>query len=614
MRARRASGRARVAQSIGLVAVLAAAAPAPSPAAVGAGGPTLAPPTEAERDPLAAELAAAGPGRLEELQARLASAGKERIGRLAAGGARTDAEVARLTETLLVDARRFRDDPAFRSRVVPAIAGALPPDAPAVLRDRLLVELSRRADLLDLAPVELVWGAAERGLLDRLVGATHGRPPAPGDSVRWPEMRLGPAEAPIGVSIYSLASRFFDATEAAEFLGAVRRSAPQRTLVVLADHPQASALAETATRLGVQLVPTWGRTYSPWPRDPLSFLVRPDGSQVAILRPNRQLGREADADMGLELVQDLPAELDARFGPLTWTVAPVPFHNGNLIDAGDALWLSIHTLEPRILELLEVDRVPVESFARTSGVERYVEVARMAAGEIERLFGKPARFVHPLPVEGSAGELAAAMRRLGGGAGFDLDSLVTLLPSATGGPAALVGDLGDGSELIAASPDAGLEPLSAAYGLARGPGAADALRSAIDRSHRRPRAVGLTDFLELVAAHLAAEGFAVHRLPLVLVPTTLLERSGDYPDEDFLLGWNNVVLETAADGPRAEGFAVRLERGDARARALYAELGYRLELLPPLVESVLRNGGYRCASNHLRETDRAGDLGHPGRH
>ncbi len=556
----------------------------------------------ADAPALAAELAEAAPERLQELQERLAREVHDQIVRLA-GGEWTEADVARLAITLMVDAGRFAAEPGFRSRVVPAIAAAFPNGAPVELRDQLILRLSRTADLHDLAPIEAAWGVGGRTIADRLVGASAQDGPTAPVAVGWPDLRLGPAEGPISVSIYSLAARFFAPEEATAFLRAVRRWAPERAIVVLADYEQSHALAEEATALGVHLSQTWSHAYSPWPRDPMSFLQRPDGAQVAVLRPNRQPGRESDSLMGLELIQDLPAELDGRIGPLEWIVAPIPFHNGNLLPAGDEIWLSLHSLEPRILELLRLERIPIESFAEPEGVRRYIEGARLAAQEIERLFGKRVRFVHPLPggpteaIEGIARRLRDAMLRLGRGAGFDLDSLVTPLPLASGGPAALVGDLSAGTRLVADSSDAALERLRTAYRLAPAPAE---LRIEIEASHRRSRAEGLESFLDLIAGHLADSGFAVQRSPLILVPTALLEDRADYPDESFLLGWNNVVLEVDGDSRRAEGFASLLEDGDDRARELFAQLGYELELLPPLIESVLRNGGYRCASNHIR--------------
>jgi hypothetical protein len=43
-----------------------------------------------------------------------------------------------------------------------------------------------------------------------------------------------------------------------------------------------------------------------------------------------------------------------------------------------------------------------------------------------------------------------------------------------------------------------------------------------------------------------------------------------------------------------------LTAGDAEARRIFAAAGCRLDLLPPLPSSIVLQGGYRCASNHLR--------------
>ena len=60
------------------------------------------------------------------------------------------------------------------------------------------------------------------------------------------------------------------------------------------------------------------------------------------------------------------------------------------------------------------------------------------------------------------------------------------------------------------------------------------------------------------------------------------------------------VVETLKTEVRAEGFASLIPAGDAAAREIFGSLGIRLDLFPPLVRSVILNGGYRCASNHLR--------------
>ena len=73
------------------------------------------------------------------------------------------------------------------------------------------------------------------------------------------------------------------------------------------------------------------------------------------------------------------------------------------------------------------------------------------------------------------------------------------------------------------------------------------------------------------------------------------------PQKAFLITANNVVLETRGTVRRAEGFASLLPPVDAAAREAFAASGYHLDLFPPLARSVVLGGGYRCASNHLRQ-------------
>jgi len=407
------------------------------------------------------------------------------------------------------------------------------------------------------------------------------------------------AERPLAASIYSLPSFFFDEKEAGAFLAAVRKAAPQRTLIVLADPPLHRALTAQARALGIRLLETRGHSFSPWPRDPFSLVRTPAGGVLVLVRPNLQPGREEDALMGPELVQDLPEDLDRAWGRVTWTEAPVPFHNGQILPTKDAVWITLHTLEPRILALLGVDRVPVQTFGTAEGIDRYVAAARRAADELGALYGRPARFVHPLPAPLS--KRMDLMRRLGGGAGYDLDSLVTFLPGAKKNTA-LVADLAAGRKLLASLPAAERKALRAGYDLEpEGPALAQALAAA----QETPRAASLAAFLDLTAEHLATSGLRVLRLPLVRIPYALLrDRRGletaTGSDEEFLLTWNNVVAETRDGTLRAEGFASLLASGDAAARAAFKTAGAHLDLFPPLVRSIVLNGGYRCASSHVR--------------
>jgi hypothetical protein len=87
------------------------------------------------------------------------------------------------------------------------------------------------------------------------------------------------------------------------------------------------------------------------------------------------------------------------------------------------------------------------------------------------------------------------MDRIGGGAGFDLDSYATLLPSdARGRTRALIADVGLGLELLERSPEGDRRALAEGYGLAEGDPAA---RIAAYRSS--PRAARLGRYLDLVA-------------------------------------------------------------------------------------------------------------------
>jgi hypothetical protein len=413
------------------------------------------------------------------------------------------------------------------------------------------------------------------------------------------------AERPLAASIYSLPSAFFEAKAADAFLSAVRKAAPRRTLIVLSDPPLHRALEKRARALGVRLLETQGHAFSPWPRDPFSLVRTPAGGVLVLVRPNLQLGREEDAFMGPELVRALPEDLDRAWGRVTWTEAPVPFHNGQILPVRDAVWITLHTLEPRILSLLGVDRVPVQSFGTAEGIDRYVAAARRAADELGVLYGRPARFVHPLPESGLVSEKVDLMRRLGGGAGYDLDSLVTFLP---GPPSeskkkntALVADLAAGRKLLAALPAAERKALRAGYDLEPD---GQALVQALAAAQETPRAAALAGFLDLTAEHLSASGVRVLRLPLVRIPYALLrdrrglEEAG--ADQEFLLTWNNVVAETRDGKLRAEGFASLLPGGDAAARAVFQAAGAHLDLFPPLVRSIVLNGGYRCASSHVR--------------
>lgn len=532
---------------------------------------------DAYGDPALARQAAAFHARL--LRARL-----RRL-----GAAPSAAEVDALLTLFLVHPGRFGHDPELRRRIVASWQGALdastPPPPP--LRVRLLSEINTLPgfDYESSEKLETAWGLVPRSSAER-----RREPPGPfgfeDDLSR-----------PIAASIYSLPSDLIDLASASRLLGAVRALDARRELLVMSDQrPLPAETSGGAGELPWEVLPTFGRLFSPWPRDPLSLVRRPDGGVMVLVRPNVQPQREEDFYLGRELVQTLPERLDRAWKGVTWGTSLIPFHNGQALLAPEAAWVDLHAFEVRALALLGQPRVPVELFGSPTGVDLYAAAVEHAAAELAALYGRPVRFVHPLPSERPAAERPALMARLGGGAGHDLDALLTLLPGRQ--KTALVADLTAGRRLLAAAPAAEWAGFRAGYDLAppaeRLPGE---LAAALDT----PAAAGLDAFLDLVAEHLGKQGMAVERLPLLLVPTRLLARPEELRHDAFKITWNNVVVETRKGKVRAEGFASLLPAGDKLAVEAFARAGTRLDLLPPLVRSVVLTGGYRCASNHLRE-------------
>ena len=400
---------------------------------------------------------------------------------------------------VVLDPVRFLNDAAFRKRMsdsLPAIMAGMPTPRSRAILDELTASGS-----LDFAAFERV--AAANGVVRR--ASSERRVPFDA-SIVMPDDVSGPIET----SFFSLSSAFFKPEEIRRFLEAVHAASPKRQLVVLGDRAIRDALPK-----GVVFVDDHSRAVTPWPRDPFIVAHRSD-RVVFVSRPNVQRDREEDRNMARALVDD--------WGDAMWTIAPIPFHNGHLLLTPTTVWISIFSLEPQI------------------GTAR--ERVREAANALQQLFRRPVRFVHPLD------DLDA----LGGGAGFDLDSIVTILPPSN----ALVGDI-----------DLGVK-----YG-----------------GKKSAKAEGLQQFLDIVAKELQRDGLTVRRLPLLLVAAA---------PADYLVTWNNVVLENR----RAEGFASRIPDADAYAKKTFAAAGYKLVLFPPLRRSIELGGGYRCASNHVRPPGR----------
>lgn len=402
---------------------------------------------------------------------------------------------------------------------------------------------------------------------------------------------------PIEASFFSFPSTLVETAEAHDLLDAVRRMAPRRHLVVWTDPARhRELLREPRAQVSYIVSPT---PFSPWPRDPF-FLARDraTGGVVLLERPNRQLGRESDSELGRSLVEGLDEATRTAWGGVSRRDATVAFHHGQILQTPREAWVSLHSLEWAILERLGLEAVPVESFRAPEGVARYLAAARAAAGDLAELLGRPVRFVHPLanPEDIEAGR--NILQSIGGGAGFDLDSLLTLAPGSTpGGLQAWVGDLREGTLLTGKLTVTDLDHFAAFYDL-RTQG--EQLRSDLLAGQRSARAEGLQAFLDLTANGLRDQGVTVHRIALLLVPTPLLRDLHGVTHADFLIGWNNLVLEVSGSSLRAEGFRSGLAGGDESAVRAYRAGGVALDLLPALRRSVVLNGGYRCASHHLR--------------
>jgi hypothetical protein len=443
--------------------------------------------------------------------------------------------------------------------------------------------------------------AALRGTPDSVPGGGHR---AVGQAFRpFSELELSfsdDVEGEIEASIFSLGSRFFAPVEVEAFLRAMRAAAPRRSLLVLTDRAMARDLSPLAEELSLDLIQAIEEGeggFTPWPRDPFTFARDRNGATVLVARPNLQPGREADAEMARALATSISPELARRWGGVSWTEAAIPFHNGQHLATPERLWVSIHSLEVRALELLGEDRVPVESFATAAGVDRYLRAVDGAARELGELFGRQVEIVHPLPTDGPPAVRGREMRRLGGGAGYDLDSWLTLLPGPGGDPRALVADPSAGLALIDRLGDEEWRGLRQAYDLAP---QSKPLRRSLEEALRGNPGRPLGEFLDLVAEHLVSKGLEVKRLPLLVVPVSLVRDARGLRHEHFFITWNNVVVEHRSGSVVAEGFASSIPSGDRAAQEIFASLGADLKLLPPLVESVILTGGYRCASNHLR--------------
>ena len=133
--------------------------------------------------------------------------------------------------------------------------------------------------------------------------------------------------------------------QAAEaFLKGARKAAPDRTLIVLTDLPLRRRLEKS--NLTLRLLETYGRPYSPWPRDPFSLVRAPSGAVRALVRPNLQTGTRGGCEPRPRTDPEPPRLTRPRLGQnrLVRGPGPVPQRPGPL--TRDAAWVTLHTLEP----------------------------------------------------------------------------------------------------------------------------------------------------------------------------------------------------------------------------------------------------------------------------
>ena len=481
----------------------------------------------------------------------------------------SDDDLHMLVAFQVLDPLRYGEDDEYRRAIDTILPASLSPTLPEALRRADVNELNRVAPInFETAEALAISAELVRTSSSRFVANSAASITTAGNE-------------PIEASIYSINSRFVKPDEAKRFLTAVRAASPQRRIVVIGDEAMQRALLKDLAALRIDFIDNLNRPLTPWPRDPFSITRAANGGLIFINRPNMQRNREEDATMVRVLFNGLPKPLDDRWKP-RWTTGMTSFHNGQILLTPKAVWISMHSVEFRALEVLGIDHVPVEQFESAEGIARYTHAAQRAADELSKLYDRPVRFVHELPHTPQQIEI------LGGGAGFDLDSIVTLLPHADGSIDALVGDVALGAKLAASANE--WQQLEKTYSLAAN------ARDAVMNFQSDPSSIGLQRFLDGCANDLAKRGLKVRRLPLLMIPTSLLVDEDRPETPYFLVTANNVVLERN----RAEGFASGLRVVDSAARSTFKSAGYDLTLFPPLPRSVVLNGGYRCASNEVR--------------
>ena len=536
----------------------------------------------------------------------LASASKARTLRISRQkGPWGDSEINEILTLAFVDPNRFfGHDPVFQALILSHLPTAIDGKAPDTLRRRLLNTLSQipAIGFDQLETIALGWDLANR----------------PSSERELPFQDLGPLSCPDGVSplqalLFSFPSSMFDTDDCIALLDSVHQSSPSVTLAVISDYTandgaSAERFRAKARALGAHLIAPLGPSPSPWLRDPI-FVGRDSNQQLVLInRAGSQQGREQDQNIPRQLIQGAPSEFESLTGPLFWSQAPFHFHGGHLLFTPESPWISVHSIETQILQRLDLQSIDVQKLIDTSGWKSFSEAANASAEELGKLGGHRVQWVHPWPSPPAGMEHSDFVRCLGGGNDIDLDTLLTILP---GGPSdtAILGDLESGAALLGTVSDEELAEFSRRFQI-RVP--TRDLRDALTRWKGSPRVTGLSAFLELVATHLRAKGLRVRRTPLLMMPTPLIANhpkfAAEQPHAHFPIGFSNVVLDSqpAPNEPaefrlRAHSFESCLPTFDEEARRIFTEAGCELMLHPALVESIISEGGFRCATQEIRK-------------
>lgn len=539
-------------------------------------------------------LSLTDPATTADLLTFLAEAGRARTRRLAAQGPPwSDAAVNEALSLCFVDpARFFGNDLDFQKLVLGHLPATVDPNTHVGFRLRLLHTLRQIPEIDGAAadPIAVGWHLGVRSAQDR-------RLPDAEQPLRPDDDGLSSVQA----FAFSLPSSMFDPEECRHLLVSIRAAAPNARILALSDAD--SLLAFGATHTGIDVVRPWIPGLSPWLRDPMLVARSPQQDIVLLSRTFPQKNREADREAARQLISTAPAEWEANLGPVRWINKDFPFHGGQLLFTPGTAWISVHSLEQRILSILQVDHIDPAMLHQDDEWTAFVGAADQATKELAALTNLEVRMVHPWPSPPPGMNRESFVQALAGGNDIDLDTLMTLLPQKPN-PTLIIGDTHRARDLGAQIPEEewlafGKEICSQLE--------ATPLRNEIIASQARARPVSIQAFLDLVEAHFARLGFSIAKAPLLMIPTALVTNhprlASNQPHAWFPLGYANVVIESDNAGPlplRAHAFSNGLPYLDAIATKAYRDVACRLILHPPLMESLICEGGFRCATQQIR--------------